>query len=94
MRKKSKITEKDLLELGFERKQETVESSGAKKDWYYYTIDIGDICLITNDNEHANVNSWFVYIFDKEEVVFRNSEDLAQLVQLLQRNQTKKWKEQ
>ena len=87
MRKKSKITEQYLLELCFERKQETVESSGSKNDWHYYTLDIGDICLITNDNEHENVNSWFVYIFDKEEVVFRNTEDLAQLVHLLKSNQ-------
>lgn len=83
----NKITEQDLLELGFERAQETVESSGSEYDWHYYTLDIGDICLITNDNEHANVNSWLVYFFDKEEVVFRNTEDLVQLVHLLKRNQ-------
>lgn len=85
---RKKITEEDLLELGFKKQQETVESSGSKYDWHYYTLNIGDICLITNDNEHASVNGWFVYIFDKEEVVFKNTEDTAQLVQLLQRNQT------
>jgi hypothetical protein len=89
MRKKSKITEENLIELEFIKISQTAEATGAKKDWYYYTLDIGDMCLITNDNEDAEKDQWAVYIFDNLEIVFRNSEDLAQLVQLLQRNQTK-----
>jgi hypothetical protein len=87
MRKKSKLTEQDLLDLGFEKKSETVESSGSENDWHYYTLDIGDMCLITNDNEDAEKDQWAVYIFDNLEIVFRNSEDLVQLVHLLKRNQ-------
>ena len=87
MRKKSKITEQDLIDLGFEKKSETVESSGSENDWHYYTLDIGDMCLITNDNEDAEKDQWAVYIFDNLEIVFRNSEDLVQLVHLLKRNQ-------
>ena len=82
-----KITEQDLLDLGFEKKSETVESSGSENDWHYYTLDIGDMCLITNDNEDAEKDQWAVYIFDNLEIVFRNSEDLVQLVHLLKRNQ-------
>ena len=89
MRKKSKITEENLIDVGFNKISQTAEATGAKKDWYYYTLDIGDMCLITNDNEDAEKDQWAVYIFDNLEIVFRNSEDLAQLVQLLQRNQTK-----
>ena len=89
MRKKSKITEENLIDVGFNKISQTAEATGAKKDWYYYTLDIGDMCLITNDNEDAEKDQWAVYIFDNLEIVFRNTEDLAQLVQLLQRNQTK-----
>ena len=89
MRKKQQITEENLIDLGFNKISQTAEATGAKKDWYYYTLDIGDMCLITNDNEDAEKDQWAVYIFDNLEIVFRNSEDLAQLVQLLQRNQTK-----
>ena len=89
MRKKQQITEENLIDLGFNKISQTAEATGAKKDWHYYTLDIGDICLITNDNEDAEKDQWAVYIFDNLEIVFRNSEDLAQLVQLLQRNQTK-----
>ena len=82
-----KLTEQDLLEIGFERKDQTSEATGAKKDWHYYTLDIGDMCLITNDNEDAEKDGWAVYIFDNLEIVFRNTEDLAQLVHLLKSNQ-------
>lgn len=81
-----KITEEDLLKLGFQRQQETVESSGSKNDWHYYTLDIADICLITNDNEEAEKEGWFVYIFDHLDIRFTTTEDTAQLVHLLQRN--------
>ena len=48
------MTEKDIKDLGFEIQHETAESSGAQEDWYYYTLDIGDICLITSDSEASN----------------------------------------
>ena len=57
------MKEQTLKDLGFEMQHETAESSGADKDWYYYTMDIGDICLITNDNEEALDNGWEVSIF-------------------------------
>jgi hypothetical protein len=88
MRKKAKITEEDLLELGFKRQQETTESSGSTTDWHYYTLDIGDICLISNDNEEAKEEDWAVFIFDYLDVKFTTTEDIAQLVQLLKQNQT------
>ena len=89
-KKMKKLTEQDLIDLGFERKQETVESSGSKNDWHYYTIDIADMCLISNDNEDAKKEGWLVYVFDHIDIVFRSTEDLAQLVQLLKKIITKK----
>ena len=82
-----KLTEQHLVALGFERKDQTSEASGSENDWYYYTLDIADVCLITNDNEHADVNAWYVYLFDKDGVVFKTSEETAQLVRLLKSNQ-------
>jgi hypothetical protein len=42
------IKEKNLIELGFERQDETPESSGAPDNWHYYTLDIEDLCLISD----------------------------------------------
>jgi hypothetical protein len=87
MRNKSKITEQDLLQLGFERKDQTAERTGSENDWHYYTLYIADVCLITNDNEDADINGWYVELFDKEGVKFETNEDTAQLVHLLKSNQ-------
>ncbi len=58
------IKEKDLIELGFERKDNTPESSGAPNNWHYYTLDIEELCLITSDSDEVEDNNWKVYIFD------------------------------
>lgn len=82
-----KITEKDLLELGFKKQQEIGDSSIDIDDWHYYTLDIADVCLISNDNEDAETDGWLVYFFDDVGIRFGTTEDLVQLVHLLQRNQ-------
>jgi hypothetical protein len=82
-----KLTEQDLIELGFERKDQTAERTGSENDWHYYTLYIADVCLITNDNEDADINGWYVELFDKEGVKFKTNEDTAQLVRLLQANE-------
>lgn len=82
-----KITEQDLLDLGFERQHETAQSSGSENDWHYYTLDIADICLISNDNEDSETGGWLVYFFDDVGIRFGTTEDLVQLVHLLKRNQ-------
>lgn len=87
MRKKMKITEEDLLELGFKKQQEIGDPSIDIDDWHYYTLNIADVCLITNDNEDAEKDGWQVYLFDDMGIKFTTTEDLVQLVHLLQRNQ-------
>ena len=80
------MKEQTLKDLGFEMQHETAESSGADKDWYYYTMDIGDICLITNDNEEALDNGWEVSIFNAPSCVFKATEDLEDLIKIIKNN--------
>lgn len=82
-----KITEEDLVELGFEKQQEIGDPSVDVNPWYYYTLDIADVCLITNDNEDVETDGWLVYFFDDVGIRFTTTEDLVQLVHLLKRNQ-------
>ncbi len=82
------MTEQDIKDLGFEMQYETAESSGSDKDWYYYTMNIGDICLITNDCDEALDNGWQVEIFDSPSCVIKASEDLEDLIKII-RNNTK-----
>ena len=55
------ITEKNLIYLGFEKQEVTIEESG-DYPYYYYTLEIGldyePFCLITNeinDNERIMI---------------------------------------
>ena len=82
------MKEQTLKDLGFKMQCETAESSGADKDWYYYTMDIGDICLITNENEKAVEHGWEVSIFDFDSCIIKASEDLEDLIKII-RNNTK-----
>ena len=40
------MSENDLIELGFDRFDETAENSGSPTDWFYYSLDLGGLSLI------------------------------------------------
>jgi len=78
------ITEQDLLDFGFERINETPESSGSDSDWHYYTLDIEDFCLISNaSDETTEDGDWSVYIFDYNGFEFTEIGQLASLINAL-----------
>ncbi len=77
------IKEKDLIELGFKRKDNTPESSGAPNNWHYYTLDIGDLCLISDDSDVVEDNNWKVYIFDYNGFEFTELEKLKLFIDVL-----------
>ena len=80
------MTEQDIKGLGFEAQHQTAESLGAGKDWYYYTMDIGDICLITNENKKAVERGWEVSIFDFPYCVIKGLSDLECLIKIIRSN--------
>ena len=73
------MTEKNLINLGFKKVEETAENSDYKKDWYYYTYDLiktrYPLVLISYDNEVAKNNGWYVYIADYEDIMSYNYEE-------------------
>ena len=81
------ILEGTLTHLGFEKQMETVESSGSENDWYYYTLDIGNICLITQASDDV-VRGWEVEIFDNSKIKFTDPNELMILIGCLNRNKT------
>ena len=84
------ITEQELIKLGFEIQPETVESSGADTDWYYYTLDIGDVCLISNASDDIEKYGWTISIFDLETCNIGDIADLTTLIRILKNNTTTK----
>lgn len=81
-----KIRERDLINLGFERHDETVESFGSPNDWYYYTLNIRDFCLITNASDEINGDSWSVEIFQSSGFRFKDLKTLSQFINILKNN--------
>jgi len=78
------ITEKDLIEFGFERIDVSAEESGADADFYYYTIDIEDFCLMSRANDEVtDGGSWNVYIFDYQGFEFTQVEQVAGMINAL-----------
>jgi hypothetical protein len=85
------ITEKDLIELGFERSDDqTPEMTGCDYTWYYYTLDIGDTWdkfgFISNSSDEAENGEWVVYIFDSELFKFKDRFQLEKLIEVLKYN--------
>ena len=80
------MTEEIFKKLGFIKNEETPESSGSDSDWYYYTLDIGNICLITNASDEAEEEGWWCSIFDYDTLKIKGEGDLEDLVRILKLN--------
>lgn len=72
----NRLTEKDLIKLEFKRIDVTREESGGDP-YYYYSKDIGELSLYTNDDRDLAV-----YIFDTNSYT-NVREHLEQLINAL-----------
>ena len=74
------MREKDLFHLGFEKQDVTAEDVGTNNEFYYYTLDIEDLCLISNASDEEK---WKVYIFDYNGFVFTDLLELVKFIKIL-----------
>ena len=74
------MTEQVFIDLGFERYDEK------EGDFYYYTLDIGDICFISNANDEAEEKGWECSIFDSMTLKVKGAGDLKELVKIVKLN--------
>ena len=79
------MTEEIFEKLGFERVDVSAEEAGGTP-LFYYSIDIGDICLITNDDEDAQQNGWWCSVFDSITLKIKGEGDLRELVKIIELN--------
>ena len=80
------MTEQTFIDLGFQRNEVTPEESGYEYTFYYYTVDIGDICIMSNADDEAAKNGWEAMIFDSRTLSIKGAGDLEDLVQILRNN--------
>ena len=79
------MTEEIFKELNFECIKVSTEESGAAP-FHYYTLDIGDICLISNSSDEAEKEGWYCSIFDSMTLKIKGEGDLRTLVDILKLN--------
>jgi len=81
------MREIDLIKLGFERVDETPESSGCAEPWYYYSKDIAKIGFLSNDSDsdEAKKGKWSVEVLEGD-VIFHKASELKTVITLLERN--------
>lgn len=80
------MTEEIFKELGFERVDVSAEEAGDGRGFYYYSIDIGDICLMSNSDDEAEKKGWEAIIFDSRTLSIKGSGDLEALVNIIRNN--------
>jgi len=80
------MTKKIFKKLGFKRTDVLREETGCCNDFYYYSLDIGDICIMSNTNDEVVKNNWSVFIFDYQSMLINSSSDLKQLVKIIKSN--------
>jgi len=85
------MKEKELIALGFNRKDVTAEESGYEGDWYYYEMDFanGHLGLISPSNNEVEKDEWCVEIFDDNTIRFTDSSDVMAFIDLINRNTVK-----
>jgi hypothetical protein len=73
------ITEQNLVKLGF------TKYYGDNNEWYYYTLDIGDISLTSTESDLIETDNWLVYVDEHSDFVINNLSNLNGLINILHR---------
>jgi hypothetical protein len=74
----TKITELNLMEFGFKKNYEPLDTN---QDWYYYTRQIGDVCLISNSNDEVGEDdSWHVRLFECDTILVKDKARLRNFI--------------
>lgn len=77
------MKENVFTQLGFEKVVDPTEQRDGENEWYYYTLDIGDLSLLTPASDEIVNNEWYCYLFEIESFKITEEKDLVDLVNLL-----------
>ncbi len=77
----------DLINLGFEESLVTAEDSGCDNEYYYYTFEIGDDCLLISDASDENDGSYTIEFFNLDsQVQIQDLDDLKDMIRIINKN--------
>jgi hypothetical protein len=79
------ISESHLRSLGFHRNDE----SGCEQDFYYYSMDINDVCLLSDADDEVKNNQWSIQLLEGGLAPINDLDDLVKLIHLLKKYEKK-----
>ena len=85
----NKISESHLRSLGFQKEVVPIDESGYEKDFYYYSVDINYLTLITEADDEIVDNQWSVHIMESGLEKIYDLDDLVKLLHLLKKYEVK-----
>jgi hypothetical protein len=83
----SKITGKDLKNLGFKKEVEKPTLDPEDNGYHYYTYEINKHCLLlSSSSDEKDVDGgYYVEFYEIEKIRFTKLEDLKKLIKLLKK---------
>ena len=85
----NKISESHLRSLGFQKEVVPIDESGYEKDFYYYSLDINYLTLITESDDEIIDNQWSVHVMETGLEKIYDLDDLVKLLHLLKKYEIK-----
>lgn len=80
-----KITELDLIKLGFSKVVVGPEESGTPHGYYYFEYELSecnnDFCLISMESDRITDDSWKVKLFQVNDYEFSDRIELAEFIE-------------
>lgn len=85
----NKISESHLRSLGFQKEVVPIDESGNEVEFYYYSLDINYLTLITESDDEIIDNQWSVHIMESGLEKIYDLDDLVKLLHLLKKYEVK-----
>ena len=85
----NKISESHLRSLGFQKEVVPIDESGNEVEFYYYSLDINYLTLITDGDDEIIDNQWSVDVMESGLEKIYDLDDLVKLLHLLKKYEVK-----
>jgi hypothetical protein len=83
------ISESHLRSLGFHRNDVPMADSGCEQDFYYYSMDINNVCLLSDADDEVKDNQWTIHLLEGGLAPINDLDDLVKLIHLLKKYEKK-----
>ena len=83
------ISESHLRSLGFSREDVPMVDSGYNQDFYYYSMDMNNVCLLSDADDEVKDNQWTIHLLEGGLAPINDLDDLVKLIHLLKKYEKK-----